>query len=446
MLMRDQQLVAVIVTDADERPLGIVTERDLVYKIVTTGDIGTPAAEIMTSPLITTTPDVHLYEALYLMMRHRVRRLVVVDGAGRLLGFVSMKDLIRVEGYEGEVLTSRIGSAQSTTELCRTRTEIDGFIHKLFLGDVDAQSLTEILTDYNDALTRRVIRLAQQELRPDLRRPAQSFAWVCFGSEGRREQVLRGDQDNGMIVADDADAEALSYYRRLAQEVNEDLDTCGFELCQGGVMAREDRWFGTLTEWKNRVYRLIHGLEDGELLRDLTIFLDLRRIEGESAHVDALWDFTIDEMGRAPFAVRALAEDAVAKPVPLNFLGRFQYDKGPDGRKGINVKRYGLLPLMASIKVLAIEYGIRETQTTERIRALQEKNALEKESAENLLFANELFLRLKIQDSLEQVLHGKDGEYFVYPDEWSEWERQNLKRAFKAVGHLADILRFHFHL
>ncbi|GAB4244586.1 MAG: hypothetical protein Kow00129_04190 [Thermoleophilia bacterium] len=446
LLMRENQLGALVVVEEDEQPIGIVTERDLVYKVLADGEFDLCARNIMSSPPITISPEDHLYQAMYLMMRHRVRRLVVVDSLGRLAGFLSIRDLVRLEGYEGQVITNRIGKAADVESLCDTRSDIDTFIRKLYLGDVDGRSLCELLTDYNDALTRRIIALVQQRLRSEMRRPAVGFAWVCFGSEGRREQVLRGDQDNGIIIADDADEEALAYYRRMAAEANEDLDRCGFDLCQGGVMAREDKYFGTLSEWKERVYRMIHGLEDGTLLRDLTIFLDLRRVDGDRTLVDQLWDYALTELESSPFAVRALADDAVAKPVPINFLGRLQYEKSPAGKKGINIKRYGLLPLIAAVKVLAVDEGIRLTATAERIRALQEAQALEKDTAEELILADELLLKLKVQESLKEVFHGQSDQYFVFPEEWTEWERQSLKRAFKAIDHLEGVLRFRFHL
>lgn len=444
-LMRERRLGAVIILADDRRPLGIVTERDLVYKALADGAGDLTALEVMSSPLITVGAEEHVHQAVYLMMKHKCRRLVVVDSEGHLSGFLSMRDLLRLGGYEAGMISTRIDTARDITALRALRPEIDEFIHVLFLSDFDGRSLAEILTDFNDAVVRRVIQLNIIRLEEErLHKPPVPFAWVCFGSEGRHEQVLRGDQDNGLILASSGSPGARDYFRRLASGVNEDLAAIGFELCKGGVMAREDQYFGGLDEWRDRVFGMIRGSQDGKTLRDLTIFLDCRLVEGEPSLVQDLWSFTHEHLQTFPPALRALADDAVTKPTALNFLGRLQYEKGPDGRRGINIKRWGMLPLVAGVKALAMERQVRTTGTAERIAALQQLGALERESASSLLSAHQLFLKLKLENSLEQAIHGQVGAHFFYPDEWTEWERQDLKRAFKAVDHLHDILKFHF--
>src|SRR5680860_701798 len=187
-----------------------------------------------------------------------------------------------------------------------------------------------------------------------------------------------------------------------------------------------------------------HHAQDGSQLRDLTILLDCRCVRGDATLVERLWDYIIEETERIPVSVRSLGEDATGKPVPLNFLGRLQYERDQEGKRGLNVKKYGMLPLIAGVKAIAVDHGIRATSNVERINALGDLGALEKESAEDLLFAHEFFLRLKVQASAERVFHDQASTHFIYPEEWSSWEKDNLKKAFKAVDHLQTILRYHF--
>ena len=445
-LMRQNQYGSVVVVE-DGQPRGIVTERDLVYKVLTDVTTDHTAREIMSSPLVTVTADDHVYYAVHLMMKHRCRRLVVVDPVGQPAGMISMQGLLRLEGVEGRLVNDHIDQAQSVDELCSVRAEIDDFVRKLFMGEVDSRTLTELVTDYNDAVTRRMLVLTEQRLRRARRAPAIRYAWVCFGSEGRKEQVLRGDQDNGIVIADFSQTPgAWDYFAELSAEMNADLAVCGYDLCDGGVMAREVKYSGTLSAWQDRVRKLVGQTNEGERLRDLTIFLDCRHVGGDVTLVNQLWETTFREFVREPLALRSLAEDALGKPVPINFLGRFQYDRDARGRKGIDVKKRGMLPLVAAVKVLAIDAGVRVTSTAERIIQLAGGGVLDEQVATDLLSALDLFLRLKLQDSLQQVFDGERPTSFAYPDEWTEWERADLKRAFHAVEKVQDSLRLRYQL
>jgi CBS domain-containing protein len=446
-LMRDRGKESVVVV-AGDNPVGIITERDMIYKVVAPGvPPATPAEEIMSSPLVTVYPQAPLYEALSLMMQHRFRQLAVVDGEGRLRGLLSMRDLLRLEGYEAQVIQRRLARACSLDELREIQPDIDDFVRKLVLGDIDPRTIVELVTDFTDAVTGRVLSLTQQSLAADgFCPPARDFVWLSFGSEGRREQVLRGDQDNGLVFEDGDEADgARDFFRRLAAQVNEDLAVFGFALCPGKVMAREDAFFGTAGEWRQRMFDTVRGIGDGDVMRQLTVYLDMRPVWGDRTLAEQTRSALLAEIGRFAPAVRALAEDAVTKPVPLGFRGRLQYEKDEQGRQGINVKRYGLLPLVAGVKALAVDRKADGFSTGERIEALGRAGAIDAEEGHNLLGALDLFLRLKLQSSLK-LIEGRGDTGFIYPSEWTEWERDNLRRAFRSVEQLAALLRFNFSL
>ena len=446
--MRDHGIGSVVVVDSENRPRGIVTERDLVYKVVAAGCPGDLTAyDIMSSPPVVTQPDDFIYQALHLMTRRHCRRLIVVNNRGEVSGFLSMRDIMRLEASDSRMLLERIAKAGSIEELSAVRRDIDEFVHRLFIGDVDGRALSEIMTDFNETVTRRIISLNEMRLRAEgFKTPLTGYAWVAFGSEGRKEQVLRGDQDNGLVLPDDSPPEAIAYYLKLAQRINLDLAGYGFELCKGGVMAREEKYFGTLAQWKARARHMIRNSSEGRELRDLSILLDLKHVTGDEGLVDDLWAYMLAELQNDPPALRALAEDGATKPVPLTLLGRLRYEKDDQGRRGINVKRYGVLPLTAGVKALSMEREVRPTSTPERIQALRDQGVLERNTAADLLFAHELLLRLKLQASIEKVIHGQTATHFFYPEDWTDWERHNLKRAFKAIDRLLSFLRLHFAL
>lgn len=97
-LMRQHHVGALVVVDAQEkaRPVGIVTDRDLVLELMAEGldPAVFTAGDIMTVDLVVATPDMDAMDAVQLMKKHRLRRLVMVDKKGHLTGIVTMEDVL----------------------------------------------------------------------------------------------------------------------------------------------------------------------------------------------------------------------------------------------------------------------------------------------------------------------------------------------------------------
>ncbi|MFD0068734.1 CBS domain-containing protein [Streptomyces sp. NPDC056690] len=94
-LLSEFDITAVPVVDEFERPVGVVSEADLLHRRVA-GSGRTTAADIMTSPAITAAPEWSVVRASRVMGRHGVKRLPVVDAAGRLIGVLSRSDLVQL--------------------------------------------------------------------------------------------------------------------------------------------------------------------------------------------------------------------------------------------------------------------------------------------------------------------------------------------------------------
>lgn len=100
-LMADMGVGSCVVIK-NEKPVGIVTERDVVRKVVAAGlsPKRTTVEKVMSSPLIVVGENTSVAEAAAIMAKHRVRRLVVVRDE-HLAGVVSITDLVRVAGEVG---------------------------------------------------------------------------------------------------------------------------------------------------------------------------------------------------------------------------------------------------------------------------------------------------------------------------------------------------------
>lgn len=100
-LMSDKEIGSVIVVDDNMCPLGIVTEGDIVRKVIAEGkDPKTTAAkDIMTTPAITITDDIELSSAARLMAVKHIKKLCIVSLDGRLKGIMTEGDVIKHAGY-----------------------------------------------------------------------------------------------------------------------------------------------------------------------------------------------------------------------------------------------------------------------------------------------------------------------------------------------------------
>jgi CBS domain-containing protein len=85
------------VVDASGAPIGVLTDRDIICRTLAKGEnaLGREAADCMTSPCVTVTPESSLEDCCDTLERNRIRRVVVVDDAGVCCGIVAQADIAR---------------------------------------------------------------------------------------------------------------------------------------------------------------------------------------------------------------------------------------------------------------------------------------------------------------------------------------------------------------
>jgi CBS domain-containing protein len=115
-LMRQHHIGALVVVDAKEksRPVGILTDRDLVLELMAESldPAVFTAGDIMTVDPVLATPDMDAMDAVQLMKTHRLRRLVIVDDVGRLVGIVTMEDVLELLTRELANLAAGLAGAR----------------------------------------------------------------------------------------------------------------------------------------------------------------------------------------------------------------------------------------------------------------------------------------------------------------------------------------------
>ena len=237
---------AVVVVGPDGAPLGIVTDRDLRTKVVAARrDAGaTRAGDVMSAPLRTIAPGAFAFEALLEMTRREIHHLVVVE-AGRVAGLLASDDLLMAQAVHPVMLAREIAQAPSREALAGCAAGVTALVQRLVADGGRVGDIARIVAELNDRIATRILAQAEASLaeRGD-GAPPVAYCWLVFGSEARREQTLRTDQDNGLVYADpppELASKAAEYFARLADEAIAGLIAVGFPPCPGGAMATNPR-------------------------------------------------------------------------------------------------------------------------------------------------------------------------------------------------------------
>ena len=250
-LMEERRIGSLPIVDAKGRPSGIFTRQDVIGRVVLPQTpLSAPLASLASAPVVTLPLHATAGDAAVAMAQRGIRHIVAVDDAGRVAGVVSERDLFGLQRLSVRELSSTLRRASGLPALQQCAADIRGLSHALVAQGVGSGALTRMIASLNDQLVVRLLDLTRA--RHDL--AGIATCWIGMGSEGRGEQTIATDQDNGLIfVADDAALAPDAVRERLlpfAEEVNRSLDACGYPLCKGGVMAMNPKWCASLDEWR----------------------------------------------------------------------------------------------------------------------------------------------------------------------------------------------------
>ncbi len=357
---------SVVVVDDRQVPMGIFTRHDVLARVALAGvPLHTPVAAVMSQPVQTLGLDDHAQDAALLMSVHGVRHVPLVDGSGHLAGIVSERDLFALQRVSLKGLGTALRTAPGVATLRDLAGDLRGFARALLGQGVQARQLTELISHLNDLLTRRLIELKAREHGRDL----ASACWLAFGSEGRGEQTIATDQDNGLIFESDQPAADRPAWLAFAQDVNQALDACGYPLCKGNIMASNPECCLTPAEWQARLARWIEHGSPQDLLA-ANIFFDLRALGGRMELAQPLRHFIASRARAVPRFCKQLAVDALRNRAPLNWHGGIDAEDD-GGRQWVDLKLRGTALFVDAARLQSLALGIDEVNTRRRLEAVQ---------------------------------------------------------------------------
>jgi CBS domain-containing protein len=374
-VMEAQRIGSLPVVDAAAHPLGIFTRQDVIGRVVLPQrPLSTPIASVMSAPAIALPVTATAGDAALIMARHGIRHVIVTGPDGRVSGVVSERDLFALQRLSVRELASSIRRAADLPTLVHCAADIRALSHALVAHGVGSAMLTRLISGLNDGLTVRTIELAL----PQFDLSGLTLCWLGLGSEGRHEQTIATDQDNGLLfVANDEASDPQQVRERLlpfAREVNGMLDRCGYPFCKGDVMARNPRWCLSLTEWQLAFAEWIDR-GDPQSLIAANIFFDFRPLWGRTELAAELRSGIAVRAMANPRFLKQMSDNALANRPPLSWRGAIAA-QADDGQAGIDLKRQASMPMTDAARIFALAAGVIATNTRERLEEAGRKRQM----------------------------------------------------------------------
>ncbi len=435
-LMRAQRTSSVLVRDGAR--LGIFSNTGLQRAILDGRSLALlPVRELATFELVSIAPDAPLFDALALMIQHQVHRLVVAEG-DRIVGLLEQLDLLSFLSNHSYLITVQIVQARDLDTLRAQAEKITRFVALLYRGGTRVGQIGKLVQALNAKLFERTWQLIA---------PAGLLAESCLfvmGSEGRGEQLLKTDQDNGLILRDGAvtsDADIAEACQRFSAALRE----FGYPDCPGGIMVSNPSWRRSAADFTTTVRQWVLR-PDPQGLMALAIFIDARAVAGDAsllagvrAEVGRLVGADDALLGRFAAAIDAFPDESGGWWNRLPLIG--EQDKPV-----LDLKKAGIFPIVHGVRSLALREHVDATGTVARLDALVAIGRLPAAFATDLADSLQFLMALKLKAGLTAFDTAGTVSGGVRTDGLSSLERDLLKDALAVVKRFKAMVRNQFHL
>lgn len=424
-MMARKSVSSLVIVDPQNKPLGIVTERDMVRAFsinVGGGSVG----DIMSQPVITIPRDVFLFVAMGRMERRELRHLVVVDGEGRGVGMLTSRVLLKLRTANILSLDDELHDAVDAHALDHVREQLPDLALHLQAEDVSALDISSVISAVYCDMTRRAWDMAVAHME-DLGKgpPPAPVSVLVLGSGGRGESMLKPDQDNAIVHfgSDDDDA----WFEAAAIHMCDLLNEAGIPYCKGEVMASNAKWRRSLDGWKLEIAKWVRAKNPDSLLMT-DIFFDFTSVAGETEPAERLRAAAIAAAGSSVVYLSTLGFSFKNFNAPIGFFGGLKTDIGR-----IELKMNGMMPIIGGARIMALQHGIEKTSTHDRLSILVEQKVLNETDAMDLMQAHELIQSAMLGQQIIDIKAGRKPSNRVDPRTIPPWSLKQLKIALKGL-------------
>ena len=438
-MMHDRDVDAAVIISEERRILGIFTMRDLLRKVVVPGgDLDGAIENFMTTSPRTLPLSAMGYEAALLMAEKGFHHIILEDD-GKLAGMVSEQDLFNLQRVSLTQITSQIRTADTLEWLKQCHRDSHLLSENMLIQGVTADQITQIISSLNDQIMCRVleIELTDEDL-GDLQ-----ISWIAFGSEGRYEQTLTTDQDNGIIFETPKGMTADQVRQRLlplAQRVNKALDVVGFPLCKGNVMAGNPACCLSYTEWQKRFNKWI-GEPTPEALLNASIFFDFRHLSGSTDLSDRLRHWLAGACKGQVRFLNLLMENALQRTPPIGFFRDFVVEDHEECPSSIDMKTSGVTLFVDAARVYALASGVTRGNTKQRLISVGDLRNWPQSEVNAWADSFSFLQSLRIRQQYELQRTGGKVHNRINPYELNNLDRKFFLESLRQAGKLQKKLQ-----
>lgn len=376
----------------------------------------------------------------------------------------TLKDYEIFETEFRSLVLHKIDGATSLEELRACHDIAVAGIENFYLEEETILDTHDLFRIARDKIVTRVLTMMEKEMEEEgLGRPPTEYTWAGLGSEGRDEQTMITDQDN-MIIYGEPDEDLISndlgkkwreefeqgdikvskdgpgpkqlvdyYYKIFSRKATDSLHEVGFERCKGNVMPTNEKWRGSVGDWKKRIEdRITYEQGIFEAL-DLIILTDARPIKSSTKLLDSFMEYFFKKLIENKHVMKDFIQSAVLMPSALTFFGGFKTEKEGENKDKFNIKLLGWAPLILAVRMTALVGGIYERNTLQRIQLLRKKNIIKKDMESDLMDAYFTFVRFRIMSQVNYRIDNTKDKNYLRPDMLGPDEQERLRKAMKTV-------------
>ncbi|MEL6132750.1 MAG: DUF294 nucleotidyltransferase-like domain-containing protein, partial [Bacteroidota bacterium] len=419
-----------IIVEDEEGAQGIITDQQIRTRVVAENkSVQSPVTDIMSSPLLEIDIEAYSYEAILKMFRFKVNYLMVKE-KGAIVGLVSLGKLLNAQGKSPFIFIRNIWFDEDIKSLRRKWEQVPRMVDNLIERGMRPKIVNQIITAISDAISHNLVSRALKTLGP----PPVPFVFMALGSEGRKEQTLKTDQDNAIIFEDLGKEDPLAvknYFLELGRKITQDLHAVGFENCKGQLMASNPQWNQSLETWKAYYSDWIHKPTPDDAMV-ASAFFDCRTIYGEQRILDHLRDHVFAQLDKGGKGfLTLLTRASLDNRPPLGWFGWLQQTKKED-RKGIQIKR-AMQTITDFARIYALQEKLNASNTGDRLRSLRQAQILQDGEFRELHQAYYFMMRLRLVHQTQQILSHQAPDNLIPVEELSKIEQVTLREIFKVV-------------
>jgi CBS domain-containing protein len=435
--------VSCLFIQSDENKIvGYVTDITLRDKVIAARGSSEASVEtVMDNPIVSINQQSYVYEAILMMFQTKTRYLLV-EKDGNYIGSISRNKLLSELAQSPLVFIQSVKQAVSLEELKRKWETVPQIVTQLIGRGVNSEIVNQVITSIADTITVKVI----ENVISEVGRPPAKFVFMVLGSEGRKEQTLKTDQDNAIIYEDKANEQrefVREYFLKFAGLVSERLDVIGFSFCTGDLMAKNPKWTHSLSHWK-RNYTSWIAEAIPETVVNFSTFFDCRFIYGEKQIMDELHQFLDTELQKPLDQLFfMLTKNALQYEPPLTFFKNIRTQTV--GKQEVFDIKTAMTPIVDLVRVYALKERIFKVNTGERLKALKDKGVFTETAFHELSQSYYFLMGMRLKSQASQIIYDKQlPDNYIDLNKITKIEQVTLIEIFKTIVNFQGKIRLEF--